>query len=232
MSYTPSSWPETGLTTQDKLDALDNLETMYSGSVSYIDAITHSERYYSESECNAKYFTEDTDGHTTGLICETLGGLTADEIIQLGCPSGCILLWSGSILSIPTGYYLCNGANGTPDLRGRFVVGTGTTYSQGSTGGSNILTTSASVAIGNHALTDDEIPLHTHSGIDDYYPHLVDSGPTGSGGYHMCSVAATHSEYTGYAGSGSAHGHTATFASTSDQQKMPPYFALAFIMRG
>jgi len=43
-------------------------------------------------------------------------------------PSGGIFLWSGSIGSIPAGYVLCNGSNGTPDLRNRFVVGAGSTY--------------------------------------------------------------------------------------------------------
>jgi len=37
--------------------------------------------------------------------------------------SGGIIMWSGTIASIPAGYYLCNGSNGTPDLRDRFVVG-------------------------------------------------------------------------------------------------------------
>jgi len=50
-------------------------------------------------------------------------------------PAGGIIMWSGSIGAIPTGYYLCNGSNGTPDLRDRFVVGAGSTYAVGNTGG-------------------------------------------------------------------------------------------------
>ncbi len=50
-------------------------------------------------------------------------------------PSGGIIMWSGSIGAIPVGYYLCNGSNGTPDLRDRFVVGSGSTYAVGNTGG-------------------------------------------------------------------------------------------------
>jgi len=50
-------------------------------------------------------------------------------------PSGGIIMWSGSIGSIPTGYYICDGTNGTPDLRDRFVVGAGNTYAVGNTGG-------------------------------------------------------------------------------------------------
>ena len=50
-------------------------------------------------------------------------------------PSGVILLWFGSIASIPSGYFLCDGNNGTPDLRSRFLVGAGDTYDPGDTGG-------------------------------------------------------------------------------------------------
>lgn len=50
-------------------------------------------------------------------------------------PSGVILLWSGSAASIPPGWTLCDGFNGTPDLRDRFVVGADLTYAVGATGG-------------------------------------------------------------------------------------------------
>ena len=48
---------------------------------------------------------------------------------------GMIVRWSGSIVSIPEGYALCNGANGTPDLRNKFVVGAGDTYNPDASGG-------------------------------------------------------------------------------------------------
>ena len=50
--------------------------------------------------------------------------------------SGAIILWSGAIVDIPSGFVLCNGANGTPDLRDKFIVGAGTSYAVGGTGGS------------------------------------------------------------------------------------------------
>ena len=59
-------------------------------------------------------------------------------------PSGCILLWSGSTGTIPTGYVICDGTNSTPDLRNRFVMAAGDTYAVGATG-------------------DGTIPAHTHS---------------------------------------------------------------------
>ena len=50
-------------------------------------------------------------------------------------PSGGIVMWSGSVASIPSGWLLCDGTNGTPDLRNRFIVGAGSTYAVGATGG-------------------------------------------------------------------------------------------------
>jgi hypothetical protein len=55
-------------------------------------------------------------------------------------PIGSILAWSGSIGSIPAGYQLCDGTNGTPDLRDRFIVTAGNDYAVGATGGSDTLT--------------------------------------------------------------------------------------------
>lgn len=48
---------------------------------------------------------------------------------------GMICLWYGLIAAIPTGYQLCNGTNGTPDLRNRFVIGAGGSYDPDDTGG-------------------------------------------------------------------------------------------------
>lgn len=64
-------------------------------------------------------------------------------------PSGCILLWSGSIATIPTGYVLCNGANSTPDLRNRFVMAAGDTYAVDATGDGSIPAHIHTVSVGN-----------------------------------------------------------------------------------
>ena len=59
-----------------------------------------------------------------------------NTVFDASVPSGAILIWSGSVDAIPTGYVLCNGQNNTPDLRDRFIIGAGNSYSVGSTGGS------------------------------------------------------------------------------------------------
>jgi hypothetical protein len=62
-------------------------------------------------------------------------------------PAGGIIMWSGSIASIPSGYVLCDGTNGTPNLKDSFVVGSGATYAVGNTGG---FTSSATSNIGTN----------------------------------------------------------------------------------
>lgn len=49
--------------------------------------------------------------------------------------AGSIILWHGSLASVPTGWHLCDGTNGTPDLRDKFIVGAGGAYDVTDTGG-------------------------------------------------------------------------------------------------
>ena len=107
--------------------------------------------------------------------------------------AGMILLWSGTIATIPSGWALCNGSNGTPDLRDRFIVGAGSTYAVNATGGS--ATTTLSTA---------NLPSHNHtqsaSGSTDTvnldHTHSV-SGTTGTGGgSHTHTASVTDSGHT------------------------------------
>lgn len=52
-------------------------------------------------------------------------------------PVGVIVMWSGSLASIPTGWVLCNGSSSTPDLTDRFIYGVGTGENPGASGGSS-----------------------------------------------------------------------------------------------
>jgi hypothetical protein len=74
-------------------------------------------------------------GNNTIQTLDNLYGIIGTTPSVSAVPAGGIIMWSGSIGSIPTGYVLCNGSNGTPDLRDRFVVGAGNTYSVGNNGG-------------------------------------------------------------------------------------------------
>lgn len=54
----------------------------------------------------------------------------------MAIPLGLITIWSGAIVNIPAGWVLCDGNNGTPDLRSRFIVGAGLLYAPSQVGGS------------------------------------------------------------------------------------------------
>ena len=64
---------------------------------------------------------------------------------------GIIAIWSGAIVDIPAGWYLCDGTNGTPDLRDRFVLCCSGTNPPGTTGGS--ATHTHSFTLNNHTHT-------------------------------------------------------------------------------
>jgi microcystin-dependent protein len=118
------------------------------------------------------------------------------EIDKLLLPVGVIVMWSGSVANIPSGWALCDGTNGTPDLRGRFVVGAGGSYAVGANGGAETVT-----------LTTAQIPAHGHSGSASSAGGHSHSGSTGSAGSHSHSMggAGGHNHTTGSSGS---HSHS------------------------
>lgn len=122
--------------------------------------------------------------------------------------TGMITLWYGSVDSVPEGWALCDGSNGTPDLRGRFVLGGGgDEYSIGATGGE-----------ATHTLSVDELPAHNHYSSTKA-GRLFTLG-TSSGQYVVTSSQAAETNVTGGdAGGGKAHNN------------MPPYYVLAYIMK-
>lgn len=152
-------------------------------------------------------------------------------------PSGLILLWSGSIASIPSGWVLCNGSNGTPDLRNRFVVGAGSTYAVGATGGS----ADATLVSHSHGVSD---PTHAHSVYDPGHSHGIPSGyvttynaggggsaALGGSGYQPSS-GGTSAAYTSIGIYGAATGISIQAAgSSATNANLPPYYALAYIMK-
>jgi hypothetical protein len=142
-------------------------------------------------------------------------------------PSGVILLWSGSIGSIPTGYVLCNGSNGTPDLRDRFIVGAGSTYAVNASGGSAdaIVVSHTHTATSTSVVTD---PGHVHN-------TSLHNGTTNFGNnYSGAPFTASGAANTGSATTGITVATTTTNASagtSGTNANLPPYYALAYIMK-
>ena len=90
-----------------------------------------------------------------------------------GVPSGTIAIWRGSVATIPAGWVLCNGANGTPDLRSRFIYGAGGDVNTKSAYGVGWDVTYGHWPVGltggeeQHVLTWNEMPVHSHTGYTD-----------------------------------------------------------------
>jgi len=136
-----------------------------------------------------------------------------------GVPPGSIIMWSGSLDAIPDGWILCDGNNGTPDLRERFIVGVSEVYKVGTTGGS--ATHDHGGATGNHTLSTDEIPAHTH-GVN----RNASPGSPGGYGFPLHSYNSVFPFETRATGGGKAHSHD-----ISENNHLPPYYALAFIKK-
>jgi hypothetical protein len=143
--------------------------------------------------------------------------------------AGMIMMWSGTIATIPSGWLLCNGSSGTPDLRNRFVIGafsddsgtakTTITSSPTQTGGSK----DAIVVSHTHTATVTD-PGHTHPMKFTAFQHdALGSNPNVDGG--GSSTVNTNTATTGITVSNSTEGSSGTNAN------LVPYFALAFIMK-
>lgn len=166
-----------------------------------------------------------------GVISITAGsGLSVDRIngnvtISSTDPTsaifarGMIMMWSGSLATIPTGWSLCDGTLGTPNLRDRFVVGSGAAYVTGNIGGS----ADAIVVTHSHSLNIQSAGAHAHShvGVNELQQFTQGGAGWASGRQGRTSTAGSHS-----------HSGTATVVGDSGVDKnLPPFYALAFIMK-
>jgi microcystin-dependent protein len=146
-------------------------------------------------------------------------------------PSGGIIIWSGASNAIPTGWYLCNGSNGTPDLRNRFVVGAGSTYAVGATGGS----ADAITVSHTHSVTD---PGHAHKLISSGRGMISGGSNTAFFDTYKTTSTLTFQNLT----SGNAETNAGSESNTTGisiqsagasgtNANLPPYYALAYIMK-
>jgi hypothetical protein len=196
------------------------------------------------------------DGATvTTAELNLLDGKTAQDFF----PSGGIIIWSGAANAIPSGWLLCDGANGTPNLRDRFVVGAGTTYAVGATGGQNAITSvpshthgagnfaAASAGAHSHNGTTANSGNHAHfgTGVSGSQNGNTRTWPAGTGRYNINNGFDSTINWLGPGGDHAhnfstsntgAHTHTISgnTASTGDASvdTRPPYYALCYIMKG
>ena len=137
-------------------------------------------------------------------------GLTnTNTNLQSAVPTGMVMMWSGAANAIPSGYVLCDGGNNTPDLRDRFVVGAGNTYSVNNTGGAASVT-----------LTTAQMPSHTHSYTDEYV-------------LQSALVPGIDIDFnaTTWDPNGNKTKTTAAAGSSQSHENRPPYYALCYVMK-
>ena len=158
------------------------------------------------------------------------GSIQQNGVVGGIIPIGGIIMWSGNIASIPTNWSLCNGINGTPDLRDKFIIGA----SADSGGQANTTITGSTTKSGG--TKDANTVTHTHTITDPGHFHntrgsrQVQAGGDNSGPFVTESDWAA-SDYQ-YKTSANVTGITIDSAGSSGtNQNLPPYYALAFIMR-
>jgi microcystin-dependent protein len=194
----------------------------------YTDSITGEQVYQSLTVQSIDVKDVITLNDTAGKEGQVIVSKGSDASPEWGDAfvTGMIMLWSGSTESVPSGWALCNGANGTPDLRNRFVVGAGSTYEADTTGGS----------------ADATLPSHTHTGTTDgggshnhSLPHYLVQAVSGTGDIDRDNEYQQWKALSGQS-TGSVGNHTHSFTTASSgtsatNANLPPYYALAYIIK-
>jgi hypothetical protein len=143
----------------------------------------------------------------------------------MSIPANIIIAWSGAINEIPDSWFLCDGENNTPNLKNRFIVCAGSSYALNATGGnadailiSHTHSASSISTIGSHT--------HTVSGRDNI---------GGSAVLGCYGNATTQTNFDVSTSGGGEHNHdvsTSEEGESPTNKNLPPYYALAFIMKG
>jgi hypothetical protein len=203
-----SGQPAYGTDVSGNVNALVN---DYNGNITNANIATNA------SIVDTKLAAISTAGKVSGAALVSLGDIpnTAGVIPAANLPSasavipsGVIVMWSGTIATIPSGWFLCNGTNSTPNLVDRFIVGA----KQDDSG----------VAKSNIVGLRDATTTLTQSGnsnirsITTTFPHFSTPGGTGS---------------TGTVGYGGSPDVVMTANEGIGVETYPRYYALAYIMK-
>lgn len=159
-------------------------------------------------------------------LAEAIRSIESGEaaVYAINAPIGAIILWSGPESTIPTGWHICDGTNGTEDLRGRFALGAtteideegNTAHPVGETGGEEEVT-----------LIIAQMPSHRHeqnvydgTKVVKWNRVYSEGGTSPSYSVNTNNIAAQMSAVsTAYSGSSKPH------------PNMPPYLALYYIQK-
>lgn len=146
-------------------------------------------------------------------------------------PAGIIAMWHGLLANIPSGWLLCDGANGTPDLRDRFVKGASAAEEAGDTGGA---ATHTHADHASHTHTYTQVPNHVH-GVSTILRTATTGGATTqvTNAQDTSSTADTTRKTDnpdGGVATGTTAGPSASLSHDSVNHE-PAYFEILFIMK-
>jgi hypothetical protein len=231
MSYTKNheTWAVTDPITAE---AMNHLESQWTSIKSLIDVHNHDTRYYSKTAADAKFFST---SWYAGCDADMVDGLHLNDIITTVMPIGAIMAWPGTDGDVPAGWYVCDGASHgghvTMNLIDYFIIGAGGDYDLGDTDGpgswNGTITPTGSITVGDHILTEAELPAHTHDYTEKrnaYAVWLPNTGIYSITGYQ--STTAIGEQATG----DGAHNHTSGSSITFNSiDPRPAYYAIYFI---
>lgn len=173
---------------------------------------------------------------TTPSITDDTTKFATTAFVRDIVPTGVIVMWSGTVATIPSGWLICDGTNSTPDLRDRFVIGA----RQDNSGVANTNVTGSLTQTGG---TKDAIVVsHTHTATssvtDPGHKHgmRTDSATINAGTPESRFRGSNAFNTTGDLMATATTGITvatsiSTEGSSGTNQNLPPYYALAFIMK-
>lgn len=179
---------------------------------------------------------------------EILTVADVEQVREAAFVVGQIIMWFGLAVNVPDGWAICNGSNGTPDLRDKFIVGAGSTYALSATGGavqaaagttgSAGAHTHVTASGGEHTLTVDELPTVTLEVRGSYSQGGYDGGGNEFFRARQSNGFSTGHNLINSFGGGQPHSHTggatdeqgAHTHSTPAVATLPPYYGLFYIM--
>jgi hypothetical protein len=180
--------------------------------------------------------------NATRTEIDTSGLFGGKNIANFFVPTGVVLMWSGKETTIPEGWCFCDGSNGTPDLRDRFIRCANESDILPNTSGNNTSTVDGahdhSGGTGATTLTSDQLPTHSHTithTTESVFANanLNSSSTTATGIPPLAGATSTGTVQTQTQAAAANNGHSHDFPMDPGHSHdyVPPYYALCFIMK-
>lgn len=188
-------------------------------------------------------FTGTPAAPTAAVGTNTTQLATTAYVLANGVPSGVILMWSGTVATIPTGWYLCDGTNGTPNLTNKFIIGadaddagtakstvTGSAVQSGGSKDAIVVSHDHDLSSNATVSTTTSLTGQLKAGKPNYASGMVsmvtgqaDGGDGSQATGALYTIDANHNH--------TLSGTTDTEGSSGTNANLPPFFALAYIMK-